>query len=300
MPRSPTIPPFSMPGGLAGLARGLDGWPSMEDRAAHVVDLIAAAPRQRTRPAVLLVQLLAHATVRRGSTPAPAGGPPALLRALASVLGVEKHATRAAVLAGPLSNTAAADALGLSERTVRRARAEGVAPALAFNPIELADRYALAGKRRAGVAEALYDLAAGEVESGTYFSTPLLWALAEVLGVARRDSGLTRGATEVLHNGLRDPEAFIAAGIADGRAALERAGADGAHRMLSDAASRSLDDTPEPDASSVNALAAEVGATRDSVRRWRGEDSPQNAAYELNRLQPAAFARFNAGFKGRK
>ena len=107
------IAPFSIPGGLAGLSRGLEGgWPAVEQRAHHVVDLLAKASRQRTEPAVLLVQLLARVAVERSAfEPVPAELPPLLLRALSAVLGVEKHAERVLFLAAAMSNADAIERL---------------------------------------------------------------------------------------------------------------------------------------------------------------------------------------------
>ena len=99
----------------------------------------------------------------------------------------------------------------------------------------------------------------------------------------------------MLHNGLRDPEMFIAAGLAEGRLDLVRAGEGGAEAILAARARRGLDDSEAEARSSVNEISAEVGATRDSVRRWR-----EDPAYELNRLNAAAFARFNAAGKNQK
>jgi transposase len=221
---------------------------------------------------------------------------------LAAVLGVEKHATRLAVLTGDLSNGEAAEQFEISERTVRRWRADGLDPPSERGALELADRYVKGGRFRHGIPEALYDLAAAEVTSGTYFSTPLLWALAEVLGVARRDTGLAQAATELIYGGLRNPEAFIAAGLAEGRLELERAGEGGAERILRARAHRGLDETAgaEVATTSVNEVASEVGVEWGTARRWRRKDSPHAEANELNRLHATAFARFNASGNSRR
>lgn len=254
-------PEFRLPGTLAGLARGLSEPGAVAERARSIVKALAEHPTRRTGPAVDTLQLLDHlAVTRHGRQGAEAPSIPGeVMQALAAALNVEDHVRHRRALEGSESNAALGRELGVDGTTIGRWRSKPLASSAMAgeSALAIADRgLARHGSSRApGAAEALYDLADAEVAAGRYFSSEMLWALAEALLVATRARGMSQAAVEHVSEGLREPDKFIATGLAEG--------ASGA---------------------SVRGVAAKAGVDRKQVREWRSPDSPHHLAHELNKL----------------